>query len=1756
MSFLPTFISKNCSRHLGKLVALTLLLGQSGLCAVDELPLTKTLAANPGTAQIAAFRTLSEPLWPTTENPSEAENTAIETLLRSFATLEPFAPGILDRLAEAESYLAHYPGSPWNSSFRLNLGLIYYRQGFFSRALDHFQGAWNGLENQAHPRAKALADRALGEYLILNSKLGRVEILEPAFESLTEREIGGVSTELIAGARAGLHAMKSKPGIAFRCGPMALDRIYQSFNPQRPNREILLQAESTLQGTSLWQNSQWAVQAGIPLRLARRVADVPLPLPALVHWKSGHFAAITAFKNGNYHVQDGTFNDSIWISPQALADESSGYFLIPDDANPLPTGWTQLDQATAETVWGRGYVFGYDEDDTGPCDKKISCSVPPPPGMAAWNVHLMAVSLNITDRPLTYAPPFGPAPDLTITYNQKDANQPSVFAYPNFGPKWTIGCISAILDDPNNEYADVEHYLAGGGAEHYVLFDDVIGIYGRQRKSMALLKRTGATSYSLTHADNTVDVFDLADGSTFWPRRVFMTSRTDPQGNTLTYTWNGSGQLTHIHDSLNQATTLSYDHPTDPLKITKMTDPFGREANFAYDVSGRLKTITDPVEIESEFSYGTGDFIETLTTPYGVTQFETGFEFDFPEFEFGDTRRWIEITDPMGMKQRVEFRHWAPGIDSEDHLLPIPREDWPSGILDGVIATRLRDGSGIRQYRNTFHWDTKTMRALNNDPTSDYTKAHIYQWLHSEDFQRTESILETEKPPLQNRIYYNYQGQLDATLADGPALVSKIASSINDLGDNTGTSQISQFAYNALGHPTRSIDPVARETERAYDSNQIDLIAIRQKTGASTWETLATFNDYDEHLPGEITDASGNTTYLDWNSRGQLFTLTDPNNDTTTYTYDHRLNFDPLTDTASGFGYLYKIQGPETGATTTLTYDSDGRVQTVTDAEGHTITLEHDDLDRLTKRTYPDATFEKWDYLHLDVHQFTDRLTRTTTYLNNANRQLMVETDPEKRITQYDYCSCGSINRLIDPNGSVTRWKYDIQGRVTEKILPDDTKTIHQYDPYNGRLVSTTDALGQTTGYTYHLDNNIHEITFLDAIYTTPGHTWSWDSHYDRPKTLTDGTGTTTWNYHPNDGSTPGAGQIHTIDGPLTNDTITRLYDSLGRVETREINGSANTLTRQFDSLGRLEQEINRLGTFGYQYLNETPLPEVLTYPDGHSTHLSYKPANEDRRLERIEHRFANSSILSAHEYGYDDEGTVTSWKQERNGLPDRTWHYGYDAATRLTSAILKNPAETILKTHGWQYDPGNNRIASKTDAGGIIPSRHNNLNQLLTSGSGPVRFAGAINEPGTVTVNGQDAKMRNQTLFEAYVELPPGTHEIEIEATDFSENTTTESFEVEIAIEPETQLEYDLNGNLTKRTTPAGNTTYQWDALDRLINIIYPDTSRSEFTYDGLSRRVRIIEKDATSTVTSDKRHLWDDLQIAEERATDGSTVNKRFYPRGVELVTGPNAGDYTYRTDHLGSILEAVDSTGSPISRLDYSAWGEAELVSGSFDLDFRYTGHYYHQPSALHLAPFRAYDAKLAKWLSADPIEEEGGINLYAYVENEPVSSFDTLGLQSRMGPSGFFRHENLGGGRGGGVSYGGGGGFGGGGGLGARSCASGGTAPIRAGQAGERAMSQTLGGQAKNTTSFSVNGRARIPDFAGPINPKTGKPMGVGEAKNVKYQSFTQQLKDYATLADAGCPVKIGLPKSAKVSRTLLEAFNNPTNPLIRVDIYIK
>src|SRR5947209_8714794 len=89
-------------------------------------------------------------------------------------------------------------------------------------------------------------------------------------------------------------------------------------------------------------------------------------------------------------------------------------------------------------------------------------------------------------------------------------------------------------------------------------------------------------------------------------------------------------------------------------------------------------------------------------------------------------------------------------------------------------------------------------------------------------------------------------------------------------------------------------------------------------------------------------------------------------------------------------------------------------------------------------------------------------------------------------------------------------------------------------------------------------------------------------------------------------------------------------------------------------------------------------------------------------------------------------------------------------------------------------------------------------------------------------------------------------------------------------------------------------------------------------------------------------------------------------------------------------------TEGSGAIRARSDYDPYGRRTKVQGDLDSDFAFTGHYVHAPSGLYLALYRAYDSEVGRWVSRDPIAESGGMNLYAYIGNDPLNGADALGL----------------------------------------------------------------------------------------------------------------------------------------------------------------
>ena len=199
------------------------------------------------------------------------------------------------------------------------------------------------------------------------------------------------------------------------------------------------------------------------------------------------------------------------------------------------------------------------------------------------------------------------------------------------------------------------------------------------------------------------------------------------------------------------------------------------------------------------------------------------------------------------------------------------------------------------------------------------------------------------------------------------------------------------------------------------------------------------------------------------------------------------------------------------------------------------------------------------------------------------------------------------------------------------------------------------------------------------------------------------------------------------------------------------------------------------------------------------------------------------------------------------------------------------------------------------------------------------------------------------------------------------------------------TNLSYNALNELAASDGPgSASTTYQWDAEHRLTTVTSGNQS-TQLTYDGYGQCTGIRQL-TNGAETSNRLLLWAGGQIRQERAPD-STVSKRFFRQGVALETGAMPGVYFYTRDHLGSIRELTDSSGSIRARYSYDPFGRPAQLTGDLDTDFGFAGMFYPAELGLNVTNFRAYDPDIGRWLSRDPLmgaELSQGTNLYAYVE----------------------------------------------------------------------------------------------------------------------------------------------------------------------------
>ncbi len=1531
-------------------------------------------------------RVLPEQLIPTAP-PTAEQNAGLARALERLAIVPADRrPFVIDQYIEA------HPTSPWRASLLTNAGVLYDREAYFSRAAAYWTQAWELTRQSDEPHIRVLADYALGELLTQMVKFGQVSKLEERLKETVGRDVRGNAGMKVRDAWEGLNMLKHDHHTAIFSGPEALKMLLTVRPIENLEQAVRTIAgyHPSVEGTSMTEVRDLGKRVGLTLSMWRASAVSEFPVPSIVHLRSQHFSTIVEARDGRYRLQDPGLGGSFWVTADALRNESTGFVLTAE--RPVGAEWREASDGEGAGVVGHCTPGKPSNTDPPPnipgCPPTGPGSPPQPPtrpgggqpppgepnvcqGMPYYSFYPSSAALVIDDVPLGYRPAVGPAMRFRLSYNSVGYKTPATYGYGNVGPLWTFNTLSFVVD--NNNYA-VPPYtqqfvnLRGHGQEVYSP-----SFPSDHPISNATLVQVShdPPHYERRLPDGTVEVFELADRAASLPaRRIFLTAVIDPQGHAVTYSYDSSFRLIAVTDAIGQVTEFDYEHGSDPNLLTKVTDPFGRFATLTYEGDGRLASITDVAGMTSSFTYGGADFIVAMTTPYGTTTFRND-----GNLMTGAYYRFIEATDPSGGRERLEFHLFDDSIDTA-----VPSSEVPTGFSAS---------NGRLDYWNTFYWDKQAMAT----GAGDRSKAINYNWMLAADVAygtpMSRPTMHSMKRPLESRVWYRYAGQ-DSTSDHSigttpyPALIGRVL--------DGGASQVTTLTYNAQGKVACATDPLGRQTTYSYATNGFDLLEVRQAVSGGT-DVLSTFADYtSRRVPQTTSDSAGNDTTITYNAAGQPLTITNAKNETTTFTYDATTR------------NLLTVTGPVSGATTTFTYDGYGRVESVEGPDGYLVEFAYDALDRLTSRTYPDGTTETFAYNRLDQTQAKDRLDRVTRSFYDGYGRLLSTRDPAGRTVSLDWCNCGVLEALIDAKGNRTTWERDVQGRVTREIRADGTTDAHYTYDLAGRLKTITDPKDQVTTYTYNTDNSLASTGFTNETIATPDISHTYDAYYPRALTMVDGNGTTSYIYKA--AGTDGAGQLASVDGPFTDDTITYSYDELGRVLTRLLNGTGTEIT--YDTLGRLSQLEFPIGAFDYTYAGHTGRVSTVTYPNDQTSTYSYLDDEHDFRLQTMHHKNPSAATLSKFDYTYDAVGNITTWRQERAGSAAKIYTFGHDMVDQLTSAVLTdtNSTPTILRRQAWSYDATGNRTVDQTDDA-VFSTTHDSLNRLGSRApGGPIVFTGSLNEEGTVTIDGKPATVDASNNFRGSATLSGATTTITVKAKDYSGNETTKQYEVD-ASGSTTSYTYDANGNLTSD----GTKTYHWNALNQLVEVKEGTTTIATVEYDGAGRRTEKVAAGLTH------QYIYDAEDIVEERISGSSSDTIRFYHgAGIdEPLARKNSSDVVtyYLADHLGSVVQETSASGAVILEREYGPWGD--LLSGASTAGYAFQGREWDSEIGLYYFRARYYNAAAGAWASDDPIGFAGGPNFTQFVNNNPLRFVDPFGLcgedQGSPGTGGGGRYKSV-------------------------------------------------------------------------------------------------------------------------------------------------
>ena len=241
--------------------------------------------------------------------------------------------------------------------------------------------------------------------------------------------------------------------------------------------------------------------------------------------------------------------------------------------------------------------------------------------------------------------------------------------------------------------------------------------------------------------------------------------------------------------------------------------------------------------------------------------------------------------------------------------------------------------------------------------------------------------------------------------------------------------------------------------------------------------------------------------------------------------------------------------------------------------------------------------------------------------------------------------------------------------------------------------------------------------------------------------------------------------------------------------------------------------------------------------------------------------------------------------------------------------------------------------------------------------------------------------------------------------------------------------LGYDQAGNMTTCPQPADGTSADaltWDAWNRLVAVesvaqVAGNSFTSACLYDGLTRRVSktiTVRTGHTATVTARNYFYSDQWKVLQDQTTarrPQQPDQRQFVWRGCaedKLILRDQGGAAVsprlFALDDGKNVSAVCDESGAVAERYGYSGFGTPVFMDAGFtaqdgsncDWETLFCGYRFDADTGLYQVRYRFLHPQLGRWLSRDPIGEDGGWNIYGYVQNIPIVAIDALGLKTYL------------------------------------------------------------------------------------------------------------------------------------------------------------